>query len=360
MDYFEDWKRVDCGYLVQELCDRLIVVRQSLDGWVLMLSGGDVFEPSRPDFIWASPDVDGLEGPARFLQEYFQEVEKLRRRPDIEEATDLGDGVVIIAAREGGTSFKVTLTQDGEVAGKYNGFLNEPLPSFVLGEITIHGAANLSEQMRGKGLGDKMRDAAEAIMELKAVPHGLNFTQGSLSPSAEKSWLRRAAQRKVPGLSPDLAVDIRRKLAREILNRAYETRRADSLASAVQLSRITDCDIMVGYCDGKPIAGWALSDEGLPVSTTGAIDEMILRKKAVEGANSFGTNSEATFEFKRLKASLARNVVDREYMSFAYNGESHAFVQRMAERMRIGDLPAPVPPKAEREVSRPLCQSMAL
>lgn len=342
MGYFDDWNNAGKGYLTSAVADKLLVVRPSLDGWVLRLSTGGELEPWSLDFMWQAETLDGLEGAARFLEKYVKQTELLSSRPDITTVTEIEGGFTIEANRLKGRSFRVFLRDaKGETVGDYSGFLNTALPSFVMGEMTIHGSAVLPDSARGKGIGDKMRDAAEAVMELKAVPHGRTFTQGSLSEAAAKSWAKRAAAKYVPGLSPNIHVDIRRRLAEGIIEADRNNRYADPLSATILLCRRTGCDAVIAYLDGEPRSGWAVSQTGLPIYTGGMIDEAAVEDHCRFGFSSFGNEPGDRLCFRRVTSAGVEALVDDEQMYFSENSATNAFVERMASRMLAGKLPLP-------------------
>lgn len=342
MGYFDDWNDAGKGYLTSAVADKLLVVRPSLDGWVLRLSTGGELEPWSLDFLWQAETLDELEGAARFLEKYVKQTELLSSRPDITTVNEIEGGFTIEANRLRGRSFRVFLRDaKGETVGDYSGFLNTALPSFVMGEITIQGSEMLSDIARGKGIGDKMRDAAEAVMELKAVPHGRTFTQGSLSEAAARSWAKRAATKYVPGLSPNIHVDVRRKLAEAVMEADRSNRYADPLAATILLSRRTGCDAVIAFLDGEPRAGWAISDEGLPIYTGGMIDAAAVEDHCRFGFSSFGNEPGDRLCFRRVNSAEVDALIDAERISHLRNAETDDFVDRMASRMLAGKLPLP-------------------
>lgn len=93
----------------------------------------------------------------------------------------------------------------------YEGTHNSFLSHYILNELTIQGCQFLPEHLRGKGYADKAIDFAEELMGLKAVPHQLNHTTGSLSNLAKKSWEKRAKRKNVLGMNNDNNINERLK-----------------------------------------------------------------------------------------------------------------------------------------------------
>ncbi|MBY3432896.1 hypothetical protein HFN89_01730 [Rhizobium laguerreae] len=187
-----------------------------------------------------------------------------------------------------------------------------------------------------------MRDAAEEVMGLKAVPHGRNFTQGSLSEAAAKSWARRAAARRVPGISPELAVKVRLELAKTVSDHFQELRYADSLASSVEISKGTRCDVVVGFVDGEPKFAWAISFDGIPVSPDGIIDAVAEKFVKEWRYPGFG-GAERDVSLSRLNADQVRTLLSDEELDNRRDKETVSFAARMVEKMQKGTLPkAPI------------------
>lgn len=341
MAFFDDWTNGRGGSLEYQDDNVRLLARPCPDGWMLFTTDetGDV--PYRPDFRWAAETLQMLEGMAAFIIDYSSKKAELTAQRDVQKEIELEGGWKLVARREEGTNFRVTLrTETGDEAGEYVGFVNTPLPTFVLGEMTIHGSQILSEVARGNGIADKMRDVAEELMGLKAVPHGRNFTQGSLSEAAAKSWARRVAAKRVPGITPEIAVNVRRELAKAVQDRFIELYFADSLASSIDISASTGCDIIVGYVDQEPAFAWALSPEGTPVSTSGIIDPEVLTEEMVnkwKHPGFGGDKREVTLS--RLDADRAEKLLSGEELDSRRNKESASFAARMIDKMRNGALP---------------------
>lgn len=341
MAFFDDWTKGRGGSLEYRDENVRLLVRPCADGWMLVTTDEAGEVPYHPALQWNAETLEMLEGMAIFVIDYSSRKEVLAARPDIEKETELADGWKIVARRERGTRFVVTLyTEVGGRVGEYAGFLNTQLPTFVLGEMTIHGSQVLSEIARGKGLADRMRDAAEDVMGLKAVPHGRNFTQGSLSEAAAKSWMRRAAGKRVPGITPELAVNVRQALAKAVVDHFRELRYADSLAASIEISKKSGCDIVVGIVDGEPKFAWAVSPGGLAVSPDGIVDQDLLSEKLVERWThpGFG-DAESEVSLTRLNADHTITLLSDEELTFRSGKETLSFAMRMAEKMSRGTLP---------------------
>ncbi|MCS4090178.1 hypothetical protein [Rhizobium sp. BK176] len=341
MAFFDDWTIGRGGSLVYQDDNVNLLVQPNADGWMLAVTDERGEIPYHPTFQWNAESIEMLEGMAAFVIDYASKKAELSSRPDIQRETEIDGGWKIVAKRERGTSFIVTLHDDaGESIGEYAGFLNTLLPTFVLGEMTIQGSQMLSDIARGKGIADRMRDAAEDVMGLKAVPHGRNFTQGSLSESAAKSWARRASQRRVPGLTPELAVKVRLELAKTVGDHFAELRYADNLAAPVEISKAIGCDVVVGMVDGEPKFAWAVSPEGLAVSPDGILDQELLAEKLVERWThpGFGVE-ECVVTLLRLNADQVKERISEELLEFRREKETMSFAARMVDKMGRGTLP---------------------
>ncbi|MCV9964091.1 hypothetical protein OIU34_19605 [Pararhizobium sp. BT-229] len=340
MAFFDDWTSGRGGGLEYRDDNVRLLARPCPDGWMLFVTDDEGEVPYHPAFRWNAETLEMLEGMAAFVIDYASKKAELAARPDIRKETELEDGWKIVARRERGTSFIVTLhTETGEHVGEYAGFLNTPLPTFVLGETTIQGSQTLSDVARGKGLADRMRDAAEDVTGLRAVPHGRNFTQGSLSEAAAKSWARRASAKRVPGITPELAVNVRRELAKTVEERFRELTYADSLAGSIEISAGTGCDIVVGYVDGEPKFAWAVSSDGVPVSPTGIVDGEYLAETLVAQWTNPGFGVvECEVVLARLDAEEAKTLLSEEELGYRRDKETLSFAARMVEKMRKGML----------------------
>jgi hypothetical protein len=341
MAFFDGWTNGRGGSLEYQDDNVRLLVRPSADGWMLAVTDERGEIPYHPDFQWIADSREMLEGMAKFVIDYASKKAELALRPDIQRETAIEGGWRIVARRERGTSFVVTLhNETGESIGEYAGFLNTTLPTFVLGEMTIHGSHVLSDVARGKGIADRMRDAAEDMMGLKAVPHGRNFTQGSLSETAAKSWTRRAAEKRVPGITPELAVKIRLELAKTVSDHFRELRYADDLAASVEISKATGCDVVVGMVDDEPKFAWAVSPEGFAVSPDGIVDQELLAEKLVGKWThpGFGVE-ECIVTLLRFNAEQARERISEEFLQFRREKETMSFAARMVDKMQRGTLP---------------------
>ena len=340
MSFFDNWTPGRGGSLKCGDSNIHLLVRPSQDGWIMIQTDSTGAIHPHTDFDWIADELQMLESMASFVIDYEARKAELAERPDVRKETALEDGWKIVARREEGTFFRVTLHDDaGREVGEYAGFVNNARPTFVLGEMTIQGSHRLAEAARGKGLADRMRDAAEEVMELKAVPHG-NFTQGSLSPAAARSWDRRADVKPVPGISPDIGVKVRRELMNTVQNRFKEHRYANCLATTLDISAATGCDVVVGYVDGKPSFARALSADGTPVSPMGILDADLLAETCKHrwGATCSGDDP-ACVTFSRMDAETARSLIPDDELELRRNDMSASFAARMVEKMANGTLP---------------------
>jgi hypothetical protein len=251
MGYFESWEHKGGGVYVSG------DMRASplLEGYLL----------TTPDFRWVADSLNDLEGICDFYSGFVDRAGKRREREITSIREDLGDGFELVGEGYRGASFDIRIKLNGKEVGYYQGFLNNICATFVLGEDTIQGGEMLEDVARGRGFGDKMRDAAERMIGLTAVPHGRNFTTGSLSNAPSKSWDRRAAERKVPGYGND----IQTKLRSRMMEKQYGRLRAmdensRNLTSAMTLAEKAGCEVMVGFSDGRAVCGWAVH-KGLPI-----------------------------------------------------------------------------------------------
>ncbi len=353
MAFFDDWTNGRGGSLEYLGENVRLLARPCPDGWMLFTTDEAGEVPYHPEFRWTADTLQMLEGMAAFVIDFASKKAEMADRPDIQKEIELDGGWKIVARRRRGTDFDVSLhTETGQQVGTYAGFINAPLPTFVLGEMTIHGSHVLFDVARGKGLAERMRDAAEDVMGLNAVPHGRNFTEGSLSKPAEKSWMRRAAAKRVPGLTPDIAVNVRRELAKAVHERFTELYYADGLATSIDISTGTGCDIVVGFVDREPAFAWALSPEGVPVSTTGITDAEVLTENMVKSWKypGFG-GDEREVTLVRLDADRAKTLLSEEEIVGRRNKESASFAARMVDKMRKGSLSSVAVERCDRPVA---------
>lgn len=264
MTYFDNWDHKGAGvYTIGDMR-----VSPLLEGYIL----------TAPDFTWVADSLDELEGICDFYSGFSRRSAERREREIPPCREDLGDGFELKGQFHRGASFDIRVTYNGEEVGRYQGFGNSVMATFVLGEDTIQGAEMLDDIARGRGFGDRMRDAAERAIGLKAVPHGRNFTTGSLSEAAAKSWARRAQARPVPGYGNDISVKIRSRMVEQQYGRqsAMEENRR-SLTAAMTLAERAGCDVMIGSGNGQAVCGWAVH-KGIPVDPSGILDPKTLRQ----------------------------------------------------------------------------------
>jgi hypothetical protein len=183
------------------------------------------------------------------------------------------------------------------------------LATFVLGQDTIQGAEWLDDVARRRGFGDRMRDAAEKVTGMVAVPHGRNFTVGSLSEAASRSWDKRAEVREVLGYGNDVALKIRAKLARICLDRLREmSAKTLNLSYALALAERTSFPLQIGYLGTLPAVGWVVGPLGVPLDPSGIMNPNKLREFA-QGFASPGNE----ICFKQMTLREADAVIERDW-----------------------------------------------
>ncbi|MBY3433659.1 hypothetical protein HFN89_05800 [Rhizobium laguerreae] len=207
MTFTNSWRDGAGGEKIFETANLSVIVRPDLEGWMLSCE--------LEDFKWCAATLSDLEGPFYFLRNYAAEKSGFLQKPPEIIRRPLRDGLSLDARRHAYGSFEIRLRSPAGIVGRYDGHINRAMGSFVLGCISISASEWLVDSYRRQGLGDLMRDAAEEIMGLPAVPHGRNFVHGVLSCLAAKSWSKRAASRNVHGFASDPALEIPEKLGDE-------------------------------------------------------------------------------------------------------------------------------------------------
>jgi hypothetical protein len=289
-----------------------------------------MLECPRLDFKWIARERVGLDEQREFLETYAEVVAEFFARPSTTTVRKIEDGLALVGTFKSG-SFRVTVAGQMETIGHYEGSLNNAMSTYVLGRPAIQGSEWLVNKGRGRGLGDRMRDMAEEITGLVAVPHGRNFAPGGLSDAAVRSWTRRAAGRHVPGLAPDVKVEERLRLA-ELNEASLRDRRwASSLPTSLAISARTGWDVVVGSLDGRPTFGWAVDETDTPLSPAGIVDEAALFEHLSAGL-LFGSADPTAVTTDRLSAVEA----DRRYAGIIReaNSAETAFAERIACRLR--------------------------
>lgn len=298
MAHFEHWQREAHGELSLRLGDNEIRIAPLLDGWRL----------EGPNFSWVENSLEDLVGIWEFYQGYLERHQKRCKSRRVTISEDLGDGFELVADGHAGASFQVRIDHDGICVGRYDGFLNTPAATFVLGQDTIQGAEMLEPIARRRGFGDKMRDAAERVTGLTAVPHGRNYTPGSLSDAASKSWDRRSKARPVPGYGNDMGTHMRSRmmdLCRQRLRRMEEY--SLDLRRALALGERTGLPLMIGYSKGIPVCGWVVAGNGLPIDPSGTVNDDRLKEKAVDFAYPGDAIKFKQMAFRKADATIKRD-----------------------------------------------------
>lgn len=290
MGHFDNWERKGRGVRALVVGKTEIAVTPLLRGWLL----------TAPEFFWSADTLEELAGVARSCEDHARNELARADFKTVELEEDLGEGFSL-RATGGGSGFRVNVSLNGSPVGSYWGFTNWPMATFLLGQETIQGQATLSDVARGRGIGDRMRDAAETVMGLKAVPHGRNFTHGSLSEAAAKSWERRAAARGVPGYGDDIGTKVRKRMLKEANKRVAG---ALDLHRAFALAEINASPMTIGFIDDTPVCAWVLADD-VPIEPFGATDKRHLR----ELANRFSVSRDEV-KFRQMSFRKADAIVD--------------------------------------------------
>jgi hypothetical protein len=298
MQQLAHWQQEDHGALsIQIGQDEVRLAPMLIGGWHLSGTG----------FSWVSDRFDEIVGICQFYEGYLLRKDARRGGEVVSFEEDLGDGFRLTANSSPRGRFEVRIKLGDTVVGRYDGFQNSATATFVLGEDTIQGAEMLEDVARRKGFGDKMRNAAERVTGLKAVPHGRNFTAGSLSQDAAKSWDRRAADRNVLGYGKDLATKMRTRMVELCRNRLQKMEEASlDLVHALAMAEKTQCDLMIGFIDDRPVCGWGVI-KGIPIDPSGIMD----RNKLRESASAFCRRGETVrfkqMTFRKTDATIKRN-----------------------------------------------------
>ncbi|MBY3151434.1 hypothetical protein HFO56_03400 [Rhizobium laguerreae] len=292
---FAHWQQEAHGAMSLQIGEDELRLTPMLSGWQL----------HGPKFSWVSDHLDEMVGICEFYEGYLKRQAERRNGKTATYEEDLRNGFLLTASASPSGRFEVRIRLDGAIVGQYDGFLNSARATFVLGQDTIQGAELLEPVARRRGFGDKMRDAAERVTGLTAVPHGRNFTPGTLSSDAAKSWDRRAARREVPGYGDDLATKMRFRMVDLCLarRRRMEQKSLD-LLHALALGEKTGCALMVGFVGERPVCGWGIAKNGLPIDPSGVLDQSHLR----EGSSIFCQRGEAV-RFKQMTFRKADAIV---------------------------------------------------
>lgn len=313
---FGHWRREDRGELSLKVGESEIRIVPLLEGWYL----------SGPDFDWVESRLEDLAGVAEFYEGYLRRREHRFELQKTVVSEDLGDEFSLEATLYPGASFQVHIKHKGRIVGRYEGFPNGPLATFVLGEDTIQGAEMLDEFARRRGFGDKMRDAAERITGLSAVPHGRNYTTGSLSDLAERSWSRRAETKKVLGYGTDIGIKVRSNMARLCRQRLSKMRNEScDFPRAMSLSEKTGLPLVIGFSAGLPVSGWVVLKNGLPIDPSGSIDPRQLK----ENAGTLSLSKDGV-KLKQMTFRKAETIVKRDWRS-SLSEEDRKYVNDMVE-----------------------------
>lgn len=264
-----------------------ITVARCLDGWRLI--------SENPDFQWHAQELGDLEHQFQFLIAHAQEIDALKSRPLLSingvehgnatlRARRLADGCFVVEAFD----------RARDPVSKYEGHLNGAMSAWMLDKNSISGSHHISdERFRRTGLGDKMRDLAQDLMELPAVPSGMRVTSSGMefdnakvSPAAQRSWIKRNADVKpVPGLTTDVGMRVRCRLAFESENHFMTARelRAQSVACSIELAKKTNLPISLGYVNGSLQFAWVVAENGTPISPLGWVDQDCLIRTSHRG-----------------------------------------------------------------------------
>jgi hypothetical protein len=322
MKFLESWRREARGELTLDLGETVMRISPLVNGWLLHC----------PNFEFVGNSLDDLEGAVGFYIGYVERNEQRRGNSEASITEDLGDGFELTATANNRLSFQVEIRRNGEIVGRYDGFPNNPTATFVLGQDTIQGAEMLDPIARRRGFGDKMRDAAERITGLVAVPHGRHFTYGSLSDAAAKSWERRATDKNVPGYGTDLGLQLRHRMVSLGRKRLGDARiHAVDLTSAMALAERTGFPLMIAYSNGRPRFGWVVAPDGIPFDPSGSVNPVYLK----ETASSNGSPYKVTFKqmtFRKADAIIKdwRNALSEDRQE--YVNETVAFLDSPKRR----------------------------
>ncbi|MCZ7860987.1 hypothetical protein O9X98_06175 [Agrobacterium salinitolerans] len=272
-----------------------------------------------PNFEWVADHLDELVGICGFYEGYLERREARTHCQPTSFEDDLGDGFRLTAHGSPNGRFEVRIKLDGTTVGRYDGFLNNPTATFVLGQDTIQGAELLELVARRRGFGDKMRDAAERVTGLTAVPHGRNFTNGTLSDDAAKSWDRRAATRKVPGYGNDVATKMRTRMTDLCWTRLSRMKQNSlDLRHAMALGEKSGCALMIGFVGDWAVCGWGIAAHGLPIDPSGVLNQTHLKEMASDFCRSGHVVRFKQLTFRKADATLRNwregvTSVHREY-----------------------------------------------
>jgi hypothetical protein len=299
MSYFDNWTQAPYGEVDNTIAGERVRVIPLLRGWLLECSS----------LSWFSEDKEGLQGMVEFLAGYNERKIARGRQASVRVTEDLGNGFSLLGQVASGSSFRIHLSLEGKKVGYYEGFLNTAISTFVLGQDAIQGAEWLDDCARGKGFGDKMRDLAERITGLPAVPHCRNFAPGGLSDAAAKSWDRRSKFKPVLGHGTDVGVKIRKAMVDKMIDRrAAFSHGTIDLLSAMALAEKTNLPLMVGFSRGDPSCAWVIGEGGVPLEPTGRINPDTLKRYGFDYAYA-----DSPIKFKQMSFRKADATVDGDW-----------------------------------------------
>jgi hypothetical protein len=200
------------------------------DGWQLWTRNPGV------SFYWFSRSLEELGAIVDKTDAQWVDCDAAKAKPSATITTELA-GLKATARYDRG-QFDVRLwSEDGQrVVGTYFGGVNNPVATFVLGELTIQGTRHLDEGLRGCGIGAGLIDLAEKVSGLRAVPHGFMGTVGSTSDDAWKSWQSRKRRQPVPGMEGRADVEARAAILPEMAARQALKFHSDDLDRGLVLA----------------------------------------------------------------------------------------------------------------------------
>ena len=314
---FDGWQRSKGGTLTKEVFGQDVSITPIIGGVRLDADG----------LSWITDNLDDMAPMVQFYEAFMSRKEARYEREYQEFEEDLGDGFTLVA-KGGITNFDVSVWYGSEQVGYYQGFTNSAIATFVLGRDTVQGAEVLEQVARRRGFGDRMRDAAEKLTGLPAVPHGRNFTTGSLSEAAVKSWDRRAKVKGVPGYGTDLGVGIRKKLAEAGTKRLRDMDGyALSLVYALSLAEISGKPLMVGCIEDRPVCGWVVGPDDAPYDPSRLLDVDQLKRFAAD----YRYSASDVVEFREMSFTDVVAAVGRwDWRSFV-DEDVRAFTGDMAK-----------------------------
>lgn len=103
-------------------------------------------------------------------------------------------GIDVVVRKEPGEVLKAVLREEGGEVGSYRLSPATHVASMAFGGPCLSGTRAMDPHFRGRGFGDAMHAAVEAVAGLPLVPHGVNGNVGELTALSTRYYARRVAR----------------------------------------------------------------------------------------------------------------------------------------------------------------------